>query len=234
MGLHIHENLTQGSDAWLAARLGLITASEMKLLLTPTLKTANNEKTRAHLYELAAQRISGFVEPSYVSDDMLRGMQDEIDARELYEEKCAPVQEVGFITNDRWGFTLGYSPDGMVGDDGLIEVKSRGQKFQVQTIIENVVIARGETIPPDFSMQCQTALLVSERDWLDFISYSNGMPMAVIRVYPNDAVQEAIIESCAAAEERIATIIADYNGALKGSAARLFPTERKERQEMFL
>ena len=59
-----HDDLIQGSDEWHAARCGLLTASEVKLILTPTLKIANNDKTRAHVYEIAAQRITGYTEPS--------------------------------------------------------------------------------------------------------------------------------------------------------------------------
>src|SRR4051812_27927661 len=106
-----HRNVFQGSDEWFALRKGVLTASEMKLVVTPTLKVADNEKTRAHLYELLAQRITDYVEPCYVSDDMLRGYEDEVYAREAYRQHYSPVEEVGFVTNDKWGFTLGYSPD---------------------------------------------------------------------------------------------------------------------------
>ena len=120
-GIVYHHDLEQGSDEWLAARCGILTASEMKLIVSPTLKPASNDKERAHLYELLAQRITGHVEPHYVTDDMLRGHEDEVEARILYAERYAPVESAGFITNGKWGFTLGYSPDGLVGDDGLIE-----------------------------------------------------------------------------------------------------------------
>jgi hypothetical protein len=63
----------------------------------------------------------GYVEPHYVSDDMIRGHDDEIEARSLYAKHHAPVAEVGFITNSKCGFTIGYSPDALVGDNGLIE-----------------------------------------------------------------------------------------------------------------
>ena len=102
-----HRDLLQGSDEWLQARCGLMTASEMKLIITPTLKVAANEKASAHLYELLAQRITKHVEPHYISDDMIRGQVDEIEARLLYAKHYAPVEEVGFVTNDEWGFTLG-------------------------------------------------------------------------------------------------------------------------------
>ena len=226
MSVIYHDDLIQGSDEWLQIRCGLLTASEMKHILTPTLKVANNDKTRAHAYELAFQRITQYVEPQYVSDAMLRGQEDEIYARVAYAEHYAPVTETGFITCDRWGFTIGYSPDGLVGKDGLIEIKSRRQKYQVQTIIENLT---GGTIPADYIMQAQTGLLVSEREWLDFISYSGGLPMAVVRVWPDDAVQGAIIEAAAAFEAKLAECLEIYRSASVG----LIPTERRIEMEMF-
>lgn len=222
MTITYHKDVTQGSDEWLALRRGLITASEVSLLVTPTLKVAANDKSRSHVYELLAQRISQYTEPHYIGGDMLRGQDEEILARALYAEKIAPVQEVGFVTNDRWGFTLGYSPDGLVGDDGLIEAKSRRQKYQVQTIVENLGQDRGETIPADYVLQVQTGLLVTERKWLDFISYCGGLPMAVIRVYPDAKVQDAIIDAATKAEADIAEKLSIY----LERAAALLPTER--------
>jgi predicted phage-related endonuclease len=225
-----HMALEQGTDEWLAARIGILTASEMKLILTPTLKVANNDKTRAHLYELLAQRITNYVEPHYVGDDMLRGHADEVDARIFYSENIAPVESCGFITNSKWGFTLGYSPDGLVGDDGLIECKSRNQKFQVQTIIENVT---ADEAPAEFMLQLQSGLLISERKWIDFISYSGGLPMAVIRVHPDPKLQATIIEAAAEFEQQLQKKRAEYEGAL-ASRARLFPTERKEYEDILV
>lgn len=229
MTITYHNDLLQGSDEWLAARCGLLTASEMKLILTPTLKIAANDKERAHLYELLAQRISNYVEPHYIGDDMLRGMEDEIYARELYAERIAPVVECGFVTNNKWGFTLGYSPDALVGDDGLIECKSRRQKYQVQTIIEHIAEDKGQSIPADYVMQCQTGMLITERKWIDFISYSGGLPMAVIRVYPDKKIQDAIINAAGEFESRLLAKMAMY----KASAKTMIQTERKQPQEIF-
>lgn len=223
--IRYHPDLVQGSDEWLAARCGLLTASSMKLILTPTLKIASNDKERAHLYELLAQRITGYVEPQYVSDDMLRGQSDEVEARILYAEKYAPVHDMGFITNSEWGFTLGFSPDGLVGDDGFIECKSRRQRFQVETIINN-------EMPDDYMMQIQTGFLVSRRKWADFISYSGGLPMATIRVWPDPEIQDAIIKAASAFEAKLAEKLEQYRAAL-ASKARLIPTERKVEMEMF-
>ncbi len=219
----------QGSEEWHQMRCGLLTASEMKLIMTPTGKVADNEKTRNHVYEIAAQRLTGFVEPRYVSDDMLRGHEDEIDARIAYEKAYGGTLTMGFIVNRKWGFPIGFSPDWLVGGDGLAESKSRAQRFQVQTIAECVT---ADTIPADYMLQCQTGLLVSERKWLDFCSYSNGMPMAVIRVLPDEAIQAAIIEAATAFEAKVAAVMEGYRSAL-ASGARLIPTERKIVQEMF-
>lgn len=223
-------DLEQGSDEWLAARCGLITASEVKLILTPTLNAASNDKSRAHFWELLSQRISRYVEPRFVTDDMLRGQVDEIEARALYEQHYAPVQEVGFITNDRWGFTLGYSPDGLVGSDGAIECKSRRQRFQVETIL---CCVEDRTIPEDFILQVQTGLLVSERQWLDLVSYSGGLPLVVIRAYPDPRIQEAIIEAASRFERWAADQMQQYREVLSHASNRLIPTERKIEVEMF-
>lgn len=217
-------DMIQGSDEWIAARCGLLTASEMHLILTPTLKVANNDKTRQHLYELAAQRITRYVEPSYIGDDMLRGVADEILAREAYSAAYAPVTECGFVTNDQWGFTIGCSPDCMVGDDGMIEVKSRRQKYQVQTILDMAM-------PDDYALQVQTALLVTGRAWCDFISYSGGLPMVTIRVYPDDRYRAAIIEAAGEFEAKVRMMLIDWRDRL-ASDARLIPTERTVEQEM--
>jgi hypothetical protein len=217
----------QGTDEWLSARRGLITASEMSLLLTPTLKVANNDKSRSHIYELAAQRISGYTEPHYLGGDMLRGHEDEIDARNLYSKKVAPVKQCGFVTNDKWGFTLGYSPDGLVGADGLIECKSRRQKYQIQTIAEHLPAG---TIPDEYVLQVQTGLLVTERQWVDLVSYSGGLPMCVIRVVSDLAIQAAIVDAATNAEKQIAEKVAAYEKNARG----LFETERRIETEMWV
>lgn len=223
--------LIQGSDAWRAVRCGLLTASEMKLIITPTLKIADNEKEKTHLYELLAQRVTQHVELNYVNDDMLRGKEEEIYARAAYEEHYAPVQEVGFITNDEFGFTLGCSPDGLVGTDGQIEAKSRMQKHQMKTIIE--CIDKG-VAPDDFTIQIQTALLVTKREWCDFLTYCGGLWMATIRIYPIPEVQDAILKASAAFEKRIAEKMAKYHAITNPlkSSARLIPTERRVEQEI--
>lgn len=216
-GVTYHRDLAQGTDEWLQERCGLLTASELKLILTPKLKIADNDKERTHLYELLSQRITKRVEQGFQSEKMLRGHAEEAEARYLYEQHFAPVELCGFITNDRWGFTLGYSPDGLVGADGLIEAKSRDAKYQVQTIA-------GGQVPEEHVIQCQAALLISERKWLDFLSYSNGLPMMAIRVEPDPVVQEAIIEAATQFEHRLAERFDQYIERLN-THGRLIPTK---------
>ena len=156
MTIKIFPDMLQGSDEWFEARRGILTASEMKKIITPKkLEYASNEKEKAHLYELAAQRISGFVEAHYIGDDMLRGKEDEVDAVQKYNDNYAPVERVGFITNDKWGFTLGYSPDGLTGKKGTLEAKSRKQALQIETIVTG--------IKDEHIIQLQTGLTLSPR-----------------------------------------------------------------------
>jgi len=227
VSIKVYSDLVQGSEEWAKVRCGLLTASEMKLVVTPTLKPARNEKSTAHLYELLAQRITGHVEPRYISDDMLRGQEDEILARALYSERYAPVEEVGFIANDKWGFTIGFSPDGLVGDDGFIEIKSRRPKYQVETILSGIV-------PEEYLIQIQTGFLVSERKWCDFISYSAGLPMIVITVMPDPVIMKTIEKAARAFEDRMEELLKDYSARLIDLAPLLTPTERRVEQEIFL
>ena len=225
-GVVHHVDLIQGGDEWLQARCGMLTASEMKLILTPTLKEAGNDKARAHVWEMASQRISNFVEVRYIGDDMLRGWGDEASAKALYTERYAPVEDMGFITNDRWGFPIGFSPDGLVGGDGFIECKSRRQRFQVETIVGNVC-------PFEHRLQIQTGYLVSGRKWCDYVSYSAGLPMAVIAVPPDHEMQEAIVEAATKFERQVAGRVEQYRERLR-SDMRLVPTERTIEKEMFV
>ena len=204
MTAQYHWDLIQRTDEWYQMRLGLLTASTMHLILTPTLKIANNDKTRAHLYELVAQRATDFVEDTYQSFDMERGCIEENYAKDLYSANKARIRDCGFVTNEIEGFTVGFSPDGMVGDDGFVEIKSRKQKLQVKTIIEN-------DVPKDDILQVQTGLAVcDDRKWGDFISYSNGMPMFITRVNPDDVIIAAIKEAVVDFEEKAAKHLETY------------------------
>ena len=221
-----YHDIEQGSDEWLAVRQGILTASEMLLILTPTMRTASNDKERAHMFEILGQRITGYTEPHYISDDMLRGHEDEIEARIRYAEHFAPVTECGFVTNDDHGVVIGYSPDGLVGDDGLIECKSRRQKYQIETIL-------ADGVPAEYLLQCQTGLLVTGRKWLDFISYCGGLPMFVKRVWPCPEIHRAILDAALAFEQRLEAAQARYAEWLNRQPV-IIHTERTIEQEIMI
>lgn len=229
MTIQVHKDVVQGSDEWFALRCGVLTASEMDKCITPTLKIADNDDTRSHVFELLAQRINKYVEPSYVSDDMMRGHEEEVLARIAYSDKYAPVEDVGFVTNDKFGFILGCSPDGFVGDDGLIECKSRKQKYQLETILSKGMPSNKKI---NCMLQIQTALLVTERKWCDFISYHGGMPMVTYRILPDFEMQEAIVRAATAFEDKIKEKLAEYNAIMADASMRLIPTERVIEEEM--
>jgi len=189
MTLTIYEDLEQGSPEWLQARCGIVTASTVGKLLTSTGKVANNDTSRNLTQSLIAERITGRVEYTHPNRDMQRGTLLEPYARDLYAAHYAPVDEVGFMRfdlEDSW--SLGYSPDGLVGDDGLLEIKSRSPRIQINTIM-------WDKVPGANMAQLQAGLLVSGRDWIDYCSYSPGLPLYVKRVHPDRAWFSAISEA---------------------------------------
>ncbi|MDN4644961.1 YqaJ viral recombinase family protein [Arthrobacter sp. PsM3] len=165
-----------------------------------------SDTARGLVLTLAAERITGHVEPVQTSRAMERGTLDEPYARDAYSEHHAPVTELGFMVRDFEGFKIGYSPDGLVGEDGLIEIKSRAQKIQLKTVLANEV-------PAENMAQLQTGLLVSGRAWIDYTSYSGGMKLWTKRVYPNPEWREAIIEAAAWLEKEATEMVSTYLAA---------------------
>ena len=217
MSLTVYENLEQGTEEWLKARCGVLTASVIGQLVTPkTMKLANNETSRALVRTLAAERITSWVEPTFPSRDMERGNWDEPIARDIYETATGnDVQQVGFMTRTFADYEIGYSPDGLVGDDGLIEIKSRRQKTQLDTILTN-------TVPAMNMAQLQAGLLVSGREWCDYISFCGGMPLFIKRVYPDKRWQSLLVDAADNFELDVHQLIQ----AFEKSAVNLIPTDR--------
>lgn len=204
MTLRIYDELEQGTPEWLDARCGILTASVVgQLITTKTLKPASNETARSLTMNLAAERITGYVEPMTMSRDMERGTLDEPFARDKYAEHYAPVTELGFMVREFDGCRIGYSPDGLVGDDGLIEIKSRKQKVQLKTVL-------ADEVPAENMAQIQTGLLVSGREWCDYVSYSGGMKLYVKRVYPSVEWYDAILTAAFAFEAAATQMIDTY------------------------
>ena len=175
----------------------------------PIISVADNETSRALTATLVAERITGFTEDTPMSRDMNRGVWSEPFARDLYSQHHAPVTEVGFMRHDGDGWTLGYSPDGLVGDDGLIEIKAPRSKTQVLTVLT-------DDVPAHYMPQCQAGLLASGRKWLDFVSYAGGLHLYVKRVLPDPAWFAAIEAACRNFETNAAAMVADYHKCVTG------------------
>ena len=226
MTLTIHKDLEQGSDEWLHARCGVMSASIMNDILTPTLKPSNNDKTRSAVYEIACQRMHNYIEPQFWTDSMIRGNEDEIVARDLYSNSYEPVDEIGGMVREFEFGKVWYSPDGLVWDDGLIEVKSRRQGLHFKTIAEGVV-------PKEHILQCQAALLVSGRKWIDYISICRGMPLFVKRIEPEHQYQDAILSACEEFENKVGEVTGSYLANM-GMQPVVIETEREdEAQEVY-
>jgi len=210
MSLYEHPDLIQGSDAWLDARRGIVTASVVGQLITPkTIQVAANVESRALTATLVAERITGWTDDTYVSYDMMLGHMVEPIVRDLYGKHYAPVTEMGFMVRDDWGTRLGYSPDGLVGDDGLIEIKSRRPKEHLATIL-------ADEVPLASMAQIQCGLLVSGREWCDYVSYCGGMPMWVKRVTPDQRWFDAILAAVETFERAAEQMVAEYQNAVIG------------------
>jgi hypothetical protein len=215
--LTTYTDLEQRSDEWFAARRGIVTASIVGRLLTPTLKVADNDVSRGITTGLVAERISGVTEDTFMSADMWRGVEHEPYARDIYSGHYQQAVPCGFMRYDGDGWSLGYSPDGLVAADGLVEIKCPRAKGHVNTILANEV-------PGYYMGQCQAALLVSGRQWIDYVSFHAGLPLFVKRVLPDPAWHEAIVGACRKYETTAAEMTAAYTQATKDMPA----TERLE------
>lgn len=193
-GTMLYPMMKQGSDEWLRACCGIVTASIIDKLLTPTIidelliptgKQANNETARTLRARLIAERYTGHVEHVPQTFDMWRERMDKKLARNLYVEHYAPVTEIGFMTRREGRAFGGYSPDGLVGDDGLIEITSKKPHLHMATLLTGKV-------PTQHMAQLQMGLWVSRRDWIDYVQFCGGMPLFVKRVYPDIAWQDTI------------------------------------------
>jgi len=214
MPLHLYPHIEQGTDEWHDIRRGIITASTIGRLITArTLKPANNDTSRALTEQLVAERITGETEPTFTNDDMMRGVLHEPIARDTYaEHNGVEVQQIGFMIRDDWGFPVGASPDGLIGNDGGLEIKCPRAKAHIRTILT-------DEIPGHYMAQVQTCLLVSGRDWWDYVSFRAGLPMWTKRVYPDPKWHEAIVAAAEQFEDTAAEMVAAYETATTGLPA---------------
>lgn len=173
--MQIIKGIDQGSEEWLKLRLGVATASNFDKIITPTGK----ESTQFEKYalELATQTLVSEPDSSYKNEAMQRGNALEPLARQLYQENTLNfVEEITMFKSDRGDF--GYSPDGLIGEDGLLEIKCPLATTHLKYLIDN-------KLPSEYIPQVQGGLLVSGRKWCDFVSYHPNFKernMLIIRV----------------------------------------------------
>ncbi|WP_430468759.1 lambda exonuclease family protein [Vreelandella titanicae] len=198
-------NMEQGTPEWLAARLGRVTMSELKSLLVKGKGPGGlGAGAITYMHQLIGERITGeLAEPFQGNAHTRRGHELEGVARALYCDATGEPQpqEVGLILNHE----VGYSPDSLVGANGLLEIKTKLPKFQIE------VLLNGE-IPDEHIPQCQGGLWVSEREWIDFVSYWPGMPLFIKRTYRDDFMIRTIAERVEAfyeeMERRVSQVMA--------------------------
>lgn len=171
----------QGTPEWFYARKGIVTASK-----AATFMAGGQGKSRlAYMYQLIGEIMTGEPISTFSGNAHTeRGHEMEPLARDLYQKRIGiEVVQTGFIRNHDGIGGAGYSPDGLVGDDGLTEIKSRLPHIQAE------LLDTGK-IPGDAAKQMQFGMWVSERQWCDYVSYWPGMPLFVQRVKADKKQQD--------------------------------------------
>lgn len=184
--MQIITEVEQGSPEWLALRLGIATCSELDCLLVNGKGEAGfGAAAFTYMNTLIGERITGeAADPFMGNRHTERGHELEVVARKLYEQREeVETKQVAIILNHG----AGYSPDSLVGANGLTEIKTKLPKFQVEVILS------GE-IPKEHVAQCQGGLWVSEREWIDFVCYWPGMPLFIKRAYRDEALIRKLSE----------------------------------------
>lgn len=166
----------QTSPEWFAARRGIPTASEFKTLLGIKKDAKDKVTRRTYMLKLAGEIITGENMENYQNDHMLRGQTMEDEARKLYAftADVDPVR-VGFIRNGN----KGASPDSLIGADGVLEIKTRLPHLMIDWLLK-------DDFPPEHKAQCQGALWVTEREWIDITGYWPALPLFTKRAFRDD------------------------------------------------
>lgn len=162
----------QGSPEWFECRRGIPTASKFSAVMA-----RGSGKTRHNYMSMLAEEIlSGKIAEGYISEHTDRGKVMEEEARGFYKELSdGEVSLVGFLKNGR----KGSSPDALVGVNGGLEIKTALPHIQTERLKKN-------RLPNEYKAQVQGNLLVSEREWWDFLSYWPDMPALLVRVYRDE------------------------------------------------
>ena len=189
-------NCEQGSADWFNSRKGKLTASHATAI-------GNNGKgLETYVIELMAEYYSSAEKESYTNEDMERGHELEAQARSIYElENDCKVEEVGFIEHNQF---VGCSPDGLVGEDGGIEIKCLNDKNYFMHLIDE----RAE-IDSGHMWQIQMNLLITGRAWWDYIIYNPNYKNSIIvkRIYPDQDKFKSLLIGFEIGTEKIKNII---------------------------
>lgn len=183
----IELDLQQGSEAWFNARLGIPTGSRFKDILTGTGKASTSADK--YMNELLAEMVAGKALDSFKSDWMERGNELEAEAADSYSFlKDVDLQEVGFVLHkDK---IAGASPDRIIGDDGLLEIKCPAPHTHIEYLLKN-------KMDTAYIPQVQGQLWITGRKWCDWFSYHPDMPSVCVRVERDEAyikkLEDAII-----------------------------------------
>lgn len=174
--------MDQGSIEWIEARLGKVTASRLDDLMAAT-KSGPAASRRNYMAELLTERLTGQAYPQFISADMLRGIELEPAAREAYEiETGETVSRMGFVPHACIEMT-GASPDGAVGDEGLVEIKCPKTATHLSYLLAGVP-------PADYVPQMTWQVACTGREWCDFVSYDPRLPenlqLFIVRFVPTE------------------------------------------------
>lgn len=209
--------MEQGTQEWHQARLGMVTASRISDVMAKG-RSGSPSATRAnYMAELVAQRLTGEVPEGFTNAAMQWGTETEPKARMAYEFAYdVNVQQVGFIVHRDESLSAGASPDGLVGDDGLVEFKCPNTATHIATL-------RGASIDRKYLLQMQWQMACTERQWCDFVSYDPRLPlhleMHVSRVARDNDMIAEIVSEVRTFRAEMEAMLADLN-AIKKEAAQ--------------
>ncbi len=190
-------DVEQGSEEWLRLRLGTPTASEFATILSRGKNGAESLTRARYLRTLAAEIVTGAPGESFETDAMRRGKMMEVEARNYYAMMHdADPELIGFIRNG----IVGCSPDALLGGDGMLEIKTKRGDILIDVLLR-------DEVPPEHKAQCQGALWVAEREWLDFCAYWPGLPLFVKRCYRDGAYIDALAKEVARFNDELATVV---------------------------
>jgi len=196
--------IEQRTEEWFAARLGKVTASRVADLVGKT-KTGYSATRDNYMAQLVVERLTQTKAESYTNAAMQWGTDQEPFARAAYEAaQGVMVEEVGFVRHPtiEWA---GASPDGLVGDDGLVEIKCPNTATMIETLLS-------QKVPGKYFIQMQFQLACTGRKWCDYVAFDPRMPakaqMFVRRVDRDD-------EYIAHLEEEIAKFLVEVESQVQ-------------------